>query len=68
MISCPACGRTSFMKFEYDPRKDAGLLTIYTCSNCGDQVRLYWASKMNPGGITTTKGVPPTVSISEGQR
>jgi len=70
VIACPACGGIRFMKFEYDPRQpeNDGLLTIYTCLKCGDQVRLYWASRMNQGGITTTQGVPPVVSISEKSR
>jgi hypothetical protein len=53
------CGGESFFKFgPFDDREDPvvfldgvtsdmpGLRWIYTCSSCGDQLRVYLASKM----------------------
>lgn len=44
------CGSNTFFKFGPYPlpgeRIDSGLRLIYTCSKCGDQLRVYKASKM----------------------
>lgn len=42
------CGSTSFFVFGPYPlagEPDEGLRRIYTCSSCGDQLRVYQASK-----------------------
>ncbi len=51
-VTCD-CGNGAFHVFTYgapsadDPRpQDPGLRRIYTCTRCGDQLRLYQASQM----------------------
>lgn len=46
------CGNDVFLKFGPYPvggDEDTGLRLIYTCNKCGDQLRIYQASKMLRG-------------------
>ena len=58
------CGNFAFLKFGPYPQpgeSDTGLRMIYTCTECGDQLRLYQGSKMvEMWGL-------PAVAISEVQ-
>lgn len=48
------CGNDTFLIFGPYPRSesdDKGLRKIYTCTKCGDQLRVYQASIMYEKGI-----------------
>lgn len=47
------CGSKTFLRFGPYPlpgEPDDGLRVIYTCSACGDQLRVYQGSKMRTDG------------------
>jgi hypothetical protein len=52
------CGSITFFKFGPYPHAgkiDTGLRMIYTCSKCGDQLRVYQATRMLPEALELEK-------------
>lgn len=46
-LRCGRCGSTEFMAFgPYTDKDEPGLRMVYDCIQCGDQLRLYQATKM----------------------